>query len=71
MALPDKAERLETQARRLMALSKGLRHAAECPAQEHLACPTFQRLLKVSADAARMKKRSRPVIEAGGPGTDQ
>ncbi|MBA1200926.1 helix-turn-helix domain-containing protein [Pseudomonas capeferrum] len=63
--LVDKASELEARARRLMALGKGLRHAAECPAEEHLACPTFQRLLKASTGATRTKKR-RPCVGAVG-----
>ncbi len=55
--LVAKALELEATARRLMALGKGLRYAAECPVQDHLSCPTFQRLLKVSADAVRVRKR--------------
>lgn len=55
--LARKAEELETMARRLIAMSKGLRHAAQCPAEDHLACPTFQRLLKVSAGARPARKR--------------
>lgn len=54
--LVAKALELEATARRLMALGKGLRHAAACPAQDHLSCPTFQRLLKVSSDAVRARK---------------
>ncbi|WP_438279963.1 helix-turn-helix domain-containing protein [Pseudomonas alabamensis] len=55
--LIDKATALESTARRLMALSKGLRHAAECPQEDHVQCPTFQRLLTVSASAVRARKR--------------
>lgn len=46
--LVEKADEIDAQVRRLQAMSKGLRHAAACPAQDHLACPTFQRLMKVS-----------------------
>lgn len=46
--LVEKADEIDAQVRRLEAMSKGLRHAAACPAQDHLACPTFQRLMKVS-----------------------
>lgn len=55
--LIDKATALESTARRLMALSKGLRHAAECPQEDHVQCPTFQRWLTVSASAVRARKR--------------
>lgn len=46
--LVEKADEIDAQVRRLQAMSKGLRHAAACPEQDHLACPTFQRLMKVS-----------------------
>ena len=46
--LVEKADEIDAQVRRLQAMSKELRHAAACPAQDHLACPTFQRLMKVS-----------------------
>lgn len=44
-----KADELDARIRRLQAMSKGLRHAAQCPEQDHLACPKFQRLMKLSA----------------------
>ena len=47
--LLDKADELDARIRRLQAMSKGLRHAAQCPEEDHLACPKFQRLMKVSA----------------------
>ncbi|WP_095157047.1 helix-turn-helix domain-containing protein [Pseudomonas sp. Irchel 3E13] len=46
--LAAKADEIDAQVKRLQAMSKGLRHAAACPADDHLACPTFQRLMKVS-----------------------
>lgn len=49
-----KAEQIDATVKRLRAMSKGLRHAAECPAASHAQCPTFQRLLK--AAAGRLKK---------------
>ena len=47
-----KADELDGRIRRLQAMSKGLRHAAQCPAEDHLACPRFQRLMKLSAKGA-------------------
>ena len=44
--LSTKADDLDRTIRRLSALRDGLRHAAACPAPSHMACPTFQRLLK-------------------------
>lgn len=43
--LMAKADELDATIRRLRAMSKGLRHAAACPAPSHAECPTFQRLL--------------------------
>lgn len=50
--LAAKAEDVERTIRRLVALGKGLRHAAECPARNHLECPTFQRLIRVATRVA-------------------
>ena len=47
-----KSEEIEALARRLKAMSEGLRHAAACPAPSHAECPTFQRLLKAAASGA-------------------
>ncbi|NQD76134.1 MerR family transcriptional regulator, partial [Pseudomonas sp. CrR7] len=33
----------------LQAMSKGLRHAAQCPEEDHLACPKFRRLMQLAA----------------------
>jgi DNA-binding transcriptional MerR regulator len=58
-ALNDKADELDGTIKRLKAMSNGLRHAAVCPAPNHSACPTFQRLLRAAAagslDAAPKK----------------
>jgi hypothetical protein len=50
--LAAKADELDRRARRLKAMSVGLRHAAACPAANHAACPSFQRLLKAAAAGA-------------------
>lgn len=50
-----KADEIDATVKRLRAMSKGLRHAAACPAVSHAECPTFQRLLKVAA-AGRLKR---------------
>ena len=44
-----KADALDARIRRLQAMSKGLRHAAQCPEEDHLCCPKFQRLMRLSA----------------------
>lgn len=46
--LVTRADEIDAQVKRLQAMSKGLRHAAQCPEKDHLACPTFRRLMKVS-----------------------
>lgn len=43
--LAAKADELGGTIRRLGALRRGLRHAAACPAPNHLECPTFRRLM--------------------------
>jgi DNA-binding transcriptional MerR regulator len=46
--LTAKADELDSTIRRLGALSRGLRHAAACPAPSHAECPTFRRLLRAA-----------------------
>ena len=46
--LSAKADDLQRTIDELTALARGLRHAAVCPARNHLACPTFRRLLRVA-----------------------
>ncbi len=41
-----KADELDRAARRLNAMRDTLRHAAACPARNHLECPQFTRLLR-------------------------
>lgn len=52
-ALAAKAGDLDATIRKLTALRDGLRHAAACPASNHLECPKFRRLMKVAAGRAR------------------
>jgi DNA-binding transcriptional MerR regulator len=53
--LAARAGELDETIRRLAALRRGLRHAANCPAPSHMECPTFRRLLRqaLADDAAR------------------
>jgi DNA-binding transcriptional MerR regulator len=44
--LTAKADEIDAMVKRLRAMSRGLRHAAVCPAPSHSECPTFQRLLR-------------------------
>ncbi|MFD2176843.1 helix-turn-helix domain-containing protein [Veronia pacifica] len=46
--LRAKADELEAQAQRMMAISDGLKHAADCSAPSHSECPKFQKLLRVA-----------------------
>lgn len=55
--LAAKADEIDAMARQLRAMSRGLRHAAECPAPSHAQCPTFQRLLKAAASGALAQRR--------------
>lgn len=47
--LATKADALDRTIRELGALRDGLRHAAACPARDHLECPSFRRLLRAAA----------------------
>jgi DNA-binding transcriptional MerR regulator len=63
--LAAKADEVDRLIQRLAAVSKGLRHAAVCPAPSHGECPTFQRLLRAAAAGewrgAEKKPRRRPA----------
>jgi DNA-binding transcriptional MerR regulator len=50
--LAAKADALDRTIRELGALRDGLRHAAACPARDHLECPSFRRLLRAAASGA-------------------
>jgi DNA-binding transcriptional MerR regulator len=50
--LSAKADEIDAMVVRLKAMSKGLRHAAVCPAPSHSECPTFQRLLRAAGSGA-------------------
>ena len=50
--LAAKADEVDRTIKRLAAMSKGLRHASQCPARTHFECPTFQRLLRAAAAGA-------------------
>ena len=50
--LAQKADEIDATVKRLRAVSRGLRHAAVCPAPNHAECPTFQRLLRAAAAGA-------------------
>ena len=48
-ALLDKADEIDDSIKRLTAMRDGLRHTAACRAADHLACPTFQKIMRVTA----------------------
>lgn len=50
--LADKADEIDRTVARLRAMSKGLKHAAKCPAPSHMECPTFRRLMKAAFSGA-------------------
>lgn len=56
--LAAKADEIDDKVRQLRAMSRGLRHAAACPAPSHAECPTFQRLLKAAATGALDRRRA-------------
>ena len=54
-----KAREIDAMIRRLAAMRRGLRHAAACPAPDHMACPTFRRLLKEAGAIGRPARSPR------------
>lgn len=55
--LAAKADEIDAAIKQLQAMSRGLRHAAACPAPSHAQCPTFRRLLKAAASGALDRRR--------------
>ncbi|MBA1148058.1 helix-turn-helix domain-containing protein [Ectothiorhodospiraceae bacterium WFHF3C12] len=55
--LAAKADELEDKIRDLTAMRDGLRHAADCPASSHMACPSFQRLLRAAGAGALRRQQ--------------
>jgi DNA-binding transcriptional MerR regulator len=55
--LASKADQIDAMITRMHAMSDSLRHAANCPAKNHLECPSFQRLLKAAAAGTLGKPR--------------
>jgi DNA-binding transcriptional MerR regulator len=54
--LTAKADEIDALIKQLKAMSRGLRHAATCPAPSHAECPSFQKLLKAAASGAIEKR---------------
>ncbi|ELV8626843.1 MULTISPECIES: helix-turn-helix domain-containing protein [Vibrio] len=44
--LNNKAQEIDVQIKRLKAVRDSLHHVANCPHSSHLACPSFQKLMK-------------------------
>ncbi|WP_137937214.1 helix-turn-helix domain-containing protein [Chitinivorax sp. B] len=57
--LLGRAEALDKMIRKLSAVRDGLRQAAACPASDHMACPTFRRILQVTASRTNGRKRKK------------
>lgn len=61
--LAAKADEIDASIVHLRAVSRGLRHAASCPAPSHSQCPTFQKLLKAAASGALEGRRQRKQVK--------
>lgn len=55
--LHAKADALDQQIREMTALSKALRHVADCPAPSHMECDSFKRLLRLAAKRNPARKK--------------
>jgi DNA-binding transcriptional MerR regulator len=61
--LAAKAKEIDETIVHLRAVSRGLRHAAACPAPSHAQCPTFQKLLKSAASGALERKQRAKQVQ--------
>ncbi|QDY70583.1 helix-turn-helix domain-containing protein [Qingshengfaniella alkalisoli] len=52
-----RADALDEQIRDLTRLRDALRHVADCPAETHMDCPKFKRLMQFASRSARVGKR--------------
>lgn len=57
--LESKADQIDALVLKLRAMSRGLRHAANCPAPSHMECPSFRRLLKAATDGSLTERVAR------------
>lgn len=64
--LAAKADEIDQTIKQLRAMSRGLRHAAACPAPSHAECPTFQGLLKAAASGALDSQRQGRSLKPAG-----
>ncbi|MFP6861050.1 MAG: MerR family transcriptional regulator, partial [Pseudomonas sp.] len=56
-----KADELDRSIKRLSAIRDGLRHAASCPAENHLLCPKFQQLMSLAARSTARTRVHPPI----------
>jgi DNA-binding transcriptional MerR regulator len=61
-ALAAKADDLDRTIHKLSAMRDSLRHAAACPAQTHLECPKFRRLVRAASAGAFRGAPPRPTM---------
>lgn len=59
--LRAKADELDRRIKRLSAIRDGLRHAASCPAENHLQCPKFQHLMSLAARTTARNRVHPPI----------
>lgn len=65
--LHQKANAIDQKIRELKALRDTIRHVADCPAESHLECPTFRRLVEISHKRRTKQnhsRHSRPAINS-------
>lgn len=60
--LAAKADELDRTIRELTAMRDGLRHAAACPAPNHMECPTFQRIVRAAAKGALKPRKKKATF---------
>lgn len=56
--LSNKADELDQSIKQLTTMRNGLRHAAACPAPNHMQCPTFLRLLGIAGKSQPGRKQT-------------
>lgn len=66
LLLAARADEAAATARRLRAVARALRHAAECPAPSHADCPSFRRLLRAAAAGSLGRARGGPPAGSAG-----
>lgn len=55
--LANKADEIDATIRRLSVMRDGLRHAAACPAPDHLECPKFRRIMKGAGHRSIVRRK--------------